>query len=47
MFLVKKDFVKRNMVLRAKFSNVNLDCFGQTTNSFLVLWHFGSVKPLE
>ena len=27
VFLVKKDFVKRNMVLRAKFSNVNLGLF--------------------
>ena len=41
MFFVQKDFVKWNMVLRAQFSNVNLDLFklnNQLMYSFVTFW---------
>ena len=32
MFLVKKEFLKENMALRAQFQMLILVCFSQTTN---------------
>ena len=32
VFLVKKDFVKKNMVFRAQFQMLILACLSQTTN---------------
>ena len=44
-FLSKKIF-KENIALRAQCQMLILFCLRQKTNYCLVLWHFGSVKPL-
>ena len=47
---IKALIVKKNHLFKNYISNVRLvmlACFSQTTNQYLVLWHFGSVKSLK